>query len=382
MTPRPLKPMIPHCIGLFLPREASQQSTDVCHDDGHTMWQTPPMAVWTVKCGSRGEREDRLLQHGLIGGGWDELPSLANVQTKEELADIYIHAVPDIGKSAMANYVGQLWSLTHRMQEGELVVLPLKTTGTVAIGEVCGPYAYRTDLGGDLRHVRSVRWIRDDVPRDAFDQDLLYSFGAFLTFGQVRRERAEERIRAALGVKVGPSTVLAPKTDAFETETSDSNPNVQDIAREQVRQAITQRFAGHDLTTLVAEVLRAQGFTEVDESAPGADRGVDILAGLGPLGMDHPRVAVQVKTGQAGVEEFRQLRGTMADFDAEQGLLVSWAGFRGKVRAEARTSHFSVRLWDAGDLLDQIFLHYELFSSDIRARLPLQRTWTLAQTED
>jgi len=77
------------------------------------------------------------------------------------------------------------------MQANELVVLPLKTTGTIAVGRVSGPYVYRDDLGSDFRHARPVTWTKTTVPRDDFDQDLLYSFGAFLTVGQVRRENAE-----------------------------------------------------------------------------------------------------------------------------------------------------------------------------------------------
>lgn len=149
-------------------------------------------AVWTVKGGRRGEREDRLLEHGIIGGGWEDLPSLKDVKSKEELAALYSSSYPDAGASTRANYVGQLFSLIQRMEVGELVVLPLKTTGTVAVGRIDGPYEFREDLGDDLKHIRSVKWLRTDVARDAFDQDLLYSFGAFLTFGQVRRDRAEE----------------------------------------------------------------------------------------------------------------------------------------------------------------------------------------------
>src|SRR5687767_7927479 len=134
------------------------------------------MAVWTVKGGRQGEREARLLQHGLLGGGWEQLPSLADVSAREELAKRYAEAYPDVAVKTASNYVGQLWSLIHRMSEGELVVLPLKTTGTIAVGRITGPYEYRTDLGEDLRHVRPVKWERDDIPRDAFDQDVLYSF--------------------------------------------------------------------------------------------------------------------------------------------------------------------------------------------------------------
>ena len=340
------------------------------------------MAVWTVKGGRQGEREARLLEHGLLGGGWDELPSLAEVSTKEQLQERYTKSYPDVPIKTASNYVGQLWSLINRMQQGELVILPLKTTGTIAVGRIAGPYQYRTDLGSDLTHVRPVQWERDDIPRDAFDQDLLYSFGAFLTFAQVRRDNVEARVLAALAVHADAGTVLSLKVASDEAAADvEDAPDVAALGREQVRQLVTQRFAGHDLTSLVAEVLAAQGFTHVSVSPPGADRGVDVLAGVGPLGMDAPRLAVQVKTGQAGVPEFRQLRGTMADFDADQGLLVAWSGFKGTVRAEARTSHFAVRLWDAQDLLDEVFRLYDHLSPELRSRLPLTRVWAVAGTD-
>lgn len=329
--------------------------------------------VWTVKGGRSGEREDRLLKHGLIGGGWEPLPSLEAVTSKDALAAIYAEAYPSAGIKTRANYVGQLWSLVHRMQDGDLVVLPLKTRGTIAVGQVQGPYQFRMDLGEDLRHCRPVKWIAEDIPRDAFDQDLLYSFGAFLTFGRVKRENAEKRILAALkGKRLRPEV----ETD----EASADEPEAVDIgayAKEQIRQFVSQNFAGHDLAELVGHILRTSDFSLVEVSPPGADGGVDILAGCGPLGMDSPRVAVQVKTGQAGVEEYRALLGVMKGFGANQGLLVAWRGFRGTVREEARGQFFDVRLWDADDLLDALYGAYESLPDEVRSHLPLKRVWAL-----
>ncbi|MGH3801231.1 MAG: hypothetical protein ACRDTD_14060, partial [Pseudonocardiaceae bacterium] len=118
------------------------------------------MAVWTVKGGRQGEREARLLEQGLLGGGWEQVSSLQGVQDREELAVLDAKGYPDVAVKTASSYVGQLWSLVHRMQVDELVVLPLKTTGTIAVGRITGPYQYRTDLGPDLTHVRPVKWKR------------------------------------------------------------------------------------------------------------------------------------------------------------------------------------------------------------------------------
>jgi restriction system protein len=69
-----------------------------------------------------------LLEHGLIGGGWEKLPSLEGITSKDELANLCWEMTPEANPPTVANYVGQLWSLIYRMRVGELVVLPLKTT--------------------------------------------------------------------------------------------------------------------------------------------------------------------------------------------------------------------------------------------------------------
>lgn len=333
------------------------------------------MAVWTVKGGAKGEAEDECLSAGLIGKG-GKVPSLAEVSSRPEISALWSESYPEMSKQQTANHAGQLWSLVRRMQEGELVVLPLKTTGTIAVGRVTGPYQYRPEVGGALTHVRPVQWLKTDIPRDAFDQDLLFSFGAFITVGQVRRDLAEERILAVVNGQRPP--IPEDETEPGSVETA---PDIDALAREQVRQHISHNIAGHDLAHLVAAVLTARGLA-ASESPPGPDRGVDVLAGAGPLGLDSPRLAVQVKTGTAGVDEFRSLRGVMEDFRAEQGLLVAWGGFRGTIREEARHAHFSIRLWDADDLLDELFAVYEQLPGELRSELPLRQAWMLVVPQE
>jgi restriction system protein len=71
-------------------------------------------------------------------------------------------------------------------------------------------------------------------------------------------------------------------------------------------------------------VLQAQRYTTY-LSAPGPDKGIDILASPGPLGFGRPRICVQVKSGDAPVDlpTLNQLIGAMQNVQADQGLLVS-----------------------------------------------------------
>ena len=258
------------------------------------------------------------------------------------------------------------------MQEGELVVLPLKTSGTIAVGRIAGPYAYRDDLGADFKHARPVSWLATEVPRDAFDQDLLYSFGAFLTIGRVNRENAEQRVMKAIGA-AGEEPGAAPEEESTEAEIA---IDPAQLAREQIRQQITQTIAGHDLADLVGAIFEARGFA-VTISAPGPDGGVDLLMGSGATGRESPRIVGQVKTGQAGIDQYRATFGLKESMNADQGLLVAWGGFRGRVKREARSAHFSMLVWDADDLLDALFDAYDSIRGDVRSKLPLQRAWVL-----
>lgn len=48
---------------------------------------------------------------------------------------------------------------------------------------------------------------------------------------------------------------------------------------------------------------------------------------------------------------------------------------------EAKNLYFSVRLWDQGNIIDEIIEHYENFNDELKAELPLKRIWTLVSEE-
>jgi restriction system protein len=144
--------------------------------------------AWLVRAGRLGEREVLALEDNIAVIGWLELPDLATVDTRESLMTLLQQAYPDANPKRLLNWRGQIWAFLRTISEGDLVVLPLKGTSAVAIGQVTGSYSYRPDLPLDARHTRSVKWLRPDLPRTAISQDLLYSLGAFLTVCEIKRQ--------------------------------------------------------------------------------------------------------------------------------------------------------------------------------------------------
>lgn len=337
------------------------------------------MAVWVVRAGRHGERQTFALEHDVVVAGWTEIGDLSRFRSREELEEAFRRAAPDAKPGKIANHTGQLWAFAKRIEVGDLVVLPLKGQDAIAIGRVTGPYKFQPDFPPDARHTRPVEWLVKDMPRGRFDQDILYSFGAFMTVCQIQRNNAEERIRAVLEGRK-PSAVVSQISEAeteYEAEAA-IQVDFEQQAATQIRTFIGQKFAGHRLAALVNAVLEAQGYKTL-VSEPGPDGGVDIQAGRGPLGFDAPRLCVQVKSGdqQQDVKVVRELKGVMSDHGAEQGLFVAWGGFRRTVLAEARRAFFEIRLWDAGDLVAAVLQHYDQFSDDLKADLPLKRLWAL-----
>ena len=224
-----------------------------------------------------------------------------------------------------------------------------------------------------------------DVPRTVVDKDLLFSLGSLLTICRISRNDAENRFRqmAKHGWKPPlPKQARVPSALDTELEPEDEQVDLEQLARDEIAKLIKAKFTGHGLARLVEGLLRAQGYTTY-RSPDGPDKGVDLLASPGPLGFDKPRICVQVKSGDEPVDSsiLNQLIGSMQNVHADQGLLVSWGGFKQSVTREVPVQFFRVRMWNQGELLTQIFSHYDRLEEDLRAELPLKRIWTVA-TED
>ena len=339
------------------------------------------MTLWLVRAGKYGQRELLALNENIAVIGWDEVPDLSKIQSREQLSELLKKTYPDEKPKTVINWESQIWPFIHEMKKGDLVALPFKSRSVILIGEVTGDYQYRPDLPLESRHTRPVKW-KGEFPRTAFEKDLLDSLGAFMTVCRIRRHDAEERVKAIIAGKPFKSKPIVPSGGDKE-EVEEAPPDIEQYALDQIREYISKIFRGHALSNLVAAILTAQGY-QVRISPAGPDGGVDIMAGHGLLGFDRPRLAVQVKSGDSPIDIkiFHELQGVMKNFGAEQGLLVAWGGYKSSVEKEAARHFFEIRLWDADDLVRMIQTHYENLPDDIQADLPLKRIWTLVLSEE
>lgn len=345
------------------------------------------MAIWLIRGGSHGEYELKFIQDNRVYVTWDNLDvDLSKLAGRVELVAAMTQRYPNSKPKAVLNWVSQVWPFAHEIQKGDLVVLPLKSQRAVQIGEITGDY--RFELGGPnpYFHWRTVKWIAEAVPRAHFGKDLLNTFGAFMTICRVQRNNAETRIAAMRANGWKPETIAAvtrATVPADEASDASEDTDLEEAARDQIAQLIGARFKGHGLTRLVEAILKAQGYITY-RSPEGADGGADILAGAGPLGFGAPRLCVEVKSENSPIDRptVDKLLGAVTKFGAQEGLFVSWSGFKTNVQKELAASFFRVRLWTQKELLEALFAHYDHLDDDLKAELPLKRIWTVAAQDE
>lgn len=341
------------------------------------------MTLWTVRCGGDGAYEQEAVAQGIVGIGWGALGDISKFTTRQELMLHFETAIPSNSLASLRNQVAQIYAFRSRIQIGDFVALPLKNSASIAFGHITSEYKFVRDAHRYVSHQRSVEWIKE-LPRSVIDQDLLYSFGAFSTVFEVKRNDAEARITSLLsGTKVPPTGKRSVDIeDASEDEIIEAF-DVEQFGRDQIRKIIEQKFTGHGLAKLVGEILKAEGYT-ILVSPEGPDSGVDVLAGSGKTGFDDPKIAVQVKSGNQTVDAptLRDLQGTMNIFGATNGLVVSWGGFTNQALKDARKAFLQVHTWNSDDIINHITANYDALPPEIQSILRLKKIWTTLPAED
>lgn len=350
------------------------------------------MTAWVVRGGSMGEHEQYALDHGVATVNWP-VPDLNGCTSREAVQEQVRPLYPDYSPNKLGAQTGQLWAFRDKIKPGDIVVMPLKSKpGYLAFGRCTGGYVFDADNpDAARRHQLPVQWSPEVVSKVALKDDLLYSLNAIRTVFSPSRHNAEARLAAAMatGIDPGNNTSIPPgptppTTGDDSADVVDPSPApTLDAIQDRIRTHLVENFAGHKLTRLVADILEALGYACI-VSPPGPDGGVDILAGRGPLGLDSPTLIVEVKSEPTpvGALVVRGLHSAMTRYQADQALLVAWGGVTAPAGREFAPVGTRLRIWDASELLDQLFATYDRLPTATRAAIPLRMAWVLDDEQD
>ncbi len=282
-----------------------------------------PKAVWVIRAGKRGEQEQTALNNNVVTIHWNEFSDLSGVKDKNELKKLYQKVNPDDADNAykVGAGVSQVWAFRSSIKQGDLVIIPLRTQpSALAVGEVTGPYAFRTDLGEEVRHTIPVKWLRTDLLRSTLKQDLLDTLGWPKTLYEIKGHNAEPRIRAILrgDMEQGendPIKALPPEPPIEEPEGLERN-------------AVRKRFWEGFLDRPKVKCTRHANITPGERQWLSASSGVSGLALAYTIAPDESRVELYIDRG-AGRQEankriFDLLHAKKGEIEAVFGDELSW----------------------------------------------------------
>ena len=173
-----------------------------------------------------------------------------------------------------------------------------------------------------------------------------------------------------------------PSIDEDEEETSPDSTTLEE-AEETAWAEISEYLAEmnpYDFQELVGGLLRGMGYHVSWISPPGPDKGIDIVAYNDSLGIEGPRIKVQVKRTPESRVSAATMRGFMSTLgENDVGLFVASGGFTRDAEKEAREQEKRrITLIDLEALFDLWVEHYEAIPETERSLLPLRSVHYLA----
>ncbi len=154
--------------------------------------------LWVCHGGKKDEFVPTAVETSAMALGWDEVnEDLSAFKDKNSVLELVRKTYPDSSDGTINSWADHLYKFVTDIAAGDLIVMRCKEKKGFFIGTVEGEYYF--DSGSDkFRHRRPVKWKKEPVPRDIFEQDLIKLFGARKTLSPVKKNDAYNRIRMVL----------------------------------------------------------------------------------------------------------------------------------------------------------------------------------------
>lgn len=327
-------------------------------------------SMWMVRAGERGWRFDEFERQSIVSIGWVEMGDLSPLKSREDFLRQTAEAYPTDTRFRRANSAGQVYRFVREMRVNDDVITYSPEERVFLVGTVAGDYEFRPADSPEQPNVRRVVW-RGRVARDGLSVGARNSLGAISTLFLVPPDVASELLQA-LDAPAATAGTAAPTVPAAE-QVEDLYKDIQNRAFEFTKDRVNQ-LGWDQMQELVAGLLRAMGYkTRISPS--GSDRGKDIVASPDGLGLEDPRIVVEVKhrTAAMGSQELRSFLGGRHDKD--KGLYVSTGGFTRDARYEAERARIPVTLMDLDDLVSAVIEHYEHLDMETQRLVALRKLY-------
>jgi restriction system protein len=323
--------------------------------------------MWMVRAGEGAFIIEDFLKKQVVAIGWDKVGDLRKLKEIDQFKDQLRKVYPHLKVGQINNFAGQLYRFRFEFSKGHSVITYSPEERVYWIGEITSDYEFDPNTITQYPHKRTVTWKRN-VSRDILSTATKNSLGSTLTIFKISPSAVSEIMVG----KVNMEQMELAATDEPETlETI--KEDIEAKATEFIKDRLT-RLDWEEMQELVAGILRGMGYKTL-VSPRGADRGRDIMASPDGLGLENPKIMVEVKhrTGTMGGPEIRSFLGGLRAND--KGVYVSTGGFSKDAKYEAERANIPLTLIDLDMLVLLIVQHYDNFDSETRALIPLKKIY-------
>ena len=331
----------------------------------------PPLKLWFVRAGEGAAHVGDFLSSKLVAIGWSELGPISADVSDDEQGARFSAFYPDEKPGTRRAWQSVVRRFIKDINVGDGVMTYDPDQRLYFLGEIASGLEARKH---ELSRARTVNWSHQ-VARDELGVSTRNSLGSIATLFQVAGDARDEVWLKAVPLGVSPTPAL-PSTDP---PSSDAAATSQVLADTMAKASglIEDRLLAlgwDDAQELVAGILRAMGY-RARVSPPGADRGVDIFASPDGLGLQEPRIFVEVKHRKAKMDapEIRSFLGGRRPGD--RCLYVSTGGFTKEARYEADRAAIPVQLIDLSRLRELLIDTYDQLAPETRALVPLKAVY-------
>ena len=247
--------------------------------------------MWMIR-NSGGDFADEFIKRGIGAIGWKDAGSLTKLKSREAIIEKVKRTWPEYKQMKAVTSGSQLNKIANEMKIGDKVLTYDPSKRVYHAGRIVGEYEFDPNADDSIANRRKVVW-EHQIERDRLSVPSKNSLGSTLTVFTVPA-KVEQEIEALISGK----TETATQPEVFADSEADINTDtlladLKSRAKEFIKDKIV-KLDWDEMQELVAGVLRAMGY-KTRVSRQGSDRGKDIVASPDGLGLEQPRIIVEVK---------------------------------------------------------------------------------------
>lgn len=322
--------------------------------------------LWMVRAGEGAYLIEEFLNKSIIAIGWKSIGDMSIIDKIDKIKELVIKNYPDDKTGSVNMSAGQIYRFIKEFKIGDAAMTYNPSERVYWIGEITSDYKYNEEIC-EYPNIRNIKWI-NKIQRDKLSISTKSSLGGLMTLFEISNP-ARDEIFNLLDNSDKPFVKIENEKEKLEEIKDDFIAQSFEFIKDKILS-----LDWEEMQELVAGILRAMGY-KTRISPKGADRGKDIIASPDGLGLEEPKIMVEVKhrQGQMGSQELRSFLGGLRD--RNKGLYVSTGGFSKDARYEAERSNNPCTLIDSDMLVELISQNYDSFDSETKSLVPLKKIY-------